>query len=594
MILPRLAYTKHVLSKRRSKDIFRLVQRQSFSYIDIFEKQRSSFIKEFAVTHTPANGELLHFDDERHFLEALTRWNYFPNQKASATELPPNICTRRFTPEVVRELLKQLKINTPRRKIGFDVIEYRATRYNNVSRVLGLIHPLAFAQIFDVFESNRIELQNAMNDDNSAIRVNTHNDGRMLIMNYEDHETKVLAAAGQSFGKRFRAHADVANCFGSFYTHSLEWAIQGFEVAKAGLVKGAPSHWSSNLDRTLRAAKRNETSGLPIGPATSSIAVEIILADVDRKLRGRFSFVRYVDDYTALCSSYEEAQEFVRLLGKELSQYRLTLNISKTSIVELPEPLQEKWVYELMNAVPQLKLSDGQLTSLSTREAFQFLDHAVRLNNETPDGSVVKFAVAAIAGFLNDKTAADVFHYVLNLAWHYPILLPYLEKIDARHVYYDKEQLINRLNEIIEVNALHRRSDGICWALYYLERLEAEPSDKSINGIMESKDCIAIAMLSRFKVAVDLVTQYAKELIDKHLYTKDQNWLLLYQLFLADKIPNPYEEDETFLLLKRYEVDFFCPVGERSRAEEYCSLIANPFLEAGDIPSFEEWMEGAK
>lgn len=552
-------------------------------------------MKEFAVTHTPANGELLSFDDERHFLEALTRWNYFPNQKASATELPPNICTRRLTPEVVREVSKHANISRERKKLGFDLIEYRATRYNNVSRVLGLIHPRAFAEIFKVFESNQVELQNAMKDDNSAIRVDTHNDGRMLIMNYEDHETKVLAATEQSFGKRFRAHTDVANCFASVYTHSLEWAIQGFEIAKANLASRPDQmHWSTELDRVLRSAKRNETSGLPIGPATSSIAVEIILADVDRKLRERFSFVRYVDDYTALCSSYEEAQEFVRLLGKELSQYRLTLNLSKTSIVELPEPLQEKWISELMNSLPQLKQSDGQLTLLSTSEAFQFLDHAVRLNNETPDGSVVKFAVAAIVGALNGKTAADVFHYVLNLAWHYPILLPYLEKIDAKDVYYDKEQLINKLNGIIEVNALHRRSDGICWALYYLERLAAQPSDNSIKWIMESKDCIAIAMLSRFEVAVDRVTQYVMELIDEHLYTKDQNWLLLYQLFLTDKIPNPYEEDETFVLLKRYEVDFFCPVGERSRAEEYCTYIANPFLDAGKIPSFEGWMQGAK
>lgn len=545
-------------------------------------------MKEFAVNHT-TNPALL--SKERHFLEALTRWNYFPNQKASAAELPPNICTRRFTPEVASKLCS-IDISKERRKLGFDVVEYRATRYNNVSRVLSLIHPLAFAQIFTVLESNLADLRVAMEDSNSAIRVQEHNDGRMLIMNYEDQETRALTAVDQSFGKKFRVHSDVANCFGSVYTHSLEWAVQGFQVAKSNLAarKSTP-HWSSQLDQVLRGAKRNETSGLPIGPASSSIAVEVILAAVDRELRKRFSFVRYVDDYTALCESYDEAQEFIRLLGKELSQYRLVLSLAKTSIVELPEPLQEKWVSVLMSAVPPRLNSDGQLTFIGTSDAFQFLDHAVRLNNETPDGSVIKFAVAMISGRLKDRVAAEVFQYVLNLAWHYPVLLPYLEQIDARAEHYSQDQLVEKLNGIIDVNVSHRRSDGICWALYYLERLRSVPSENSIARIIDSGDCIAITMLSKFDSAVDRVVAYASRLIDDELYIKDQYWFLLYQLYLMNKISDPYVGEGTFNLLKKYDVDFFCPIGESSRAEEYCAIISNPFPRRINVPDFEKWIE---
>lgn len=533
--------------------------------------------------------------DNRHFLEALTRWNYFPNQKALATELPPNISTRRFTPEVARKLIETIKINNERKPLGFDLVEYRATRYNNVSRILGLIHPLAFARIFEVFEANHENLIAAMKDENSAIQVEAHNDGRMLIMNYEDHETKAMAAIDQSFGKKFRAHTDVANCFASVYTHSLEWAVQGFEIAKLNLaVKKGPRHWSAHIDQALRWAKRNETSGLPVGPASSSIAVEVILSAVDQKLRDRFSFVRYVDDYTALCESHESAQEFILALGKELSLYRLNLNLAKTSIVELPEPLQEKWVADLMNAVPPVLRDDGQLAFMDTSDALQFLDHAVRLNNETPDGSIVKFAVAAISRRLKDRAAADVFKYVLNLSWHYPILLPYLEQIDARSEYYDREILIEKLNKIIAINVAHRRSDGICWALYYLDRLKSNPSEDSIVGVISSGDSVAIAMLCAFEIAVERVAEYAKTLIDKtSLYIKDQNWLLLYRLYLLGKINDPYEDEKTFEILKKYEVDFFCPAGENSRAEEYCEYISNPFVPQEEMQNFDQWMNGA-
>ena len=545
-------------------------------------------MKDLAVTHISTSPVYI---EERHFLEALTRWNYFPNQKELATELPPSICTRRFTPEIAHKLLKNVALSKTRKRLGFDLVEYRSTRYNNVSRILGLIHPMAYANIFGVIEANIDIIKESIKDPNSAITIECHIDGRMLIMNYEDPETKALTSAEQSFGKKFRAHTDVANCFGSIYTHSVEWATQGFAEAKAKLTgPREDAHWSSELDCALRSAKRGETSGLPIGPASSSIAVEIILAAVDSKLRQNHSFVRYIDDYTALCNTHAQAEEFIRDLGKELSKYKLTLNLAKTSIVELPEPLQEHWVSELTAALPPLLRDDGKIAFLNTRDAFQFLDHAVRLNNITPDGSVLKFSVAALSRRLKDKTAAEVFQYVLNLAWHYPILLPYLEQIDAHADYYNKENLIEKLNEIIYTNALQHRSDGMCWALYYLERLEAQPSERAIDEIIDSKDCVALAMLSRFETATPKIVDYANTLLGGSRYAIDENWFLFYQLYFTDKIKDPYENEETFKILKQYKVDFFCKPEEQSDAEQYCSVITNPFRNEDTLPTFDEWI----
>jgi hypothetical protein len=546
-------------------------------------------MKEFSVPHLSSSAAII--SDDRHFLEALVRWNYFPNQKDSAAELPPNISTRRFTPEIALKLLDAVGVNGQRGKLGFDLVEYRATRYNNVSRVLGLIHPLALAKIFRVVKDNVESIREAIVDANSLISAERHVDGRIFIMNYEDPEKKTLDATVSSFGKKFRAHTDIANCFGSIYTHSLEWAGQGFAEAKANLGnQNAPIHWSGELDRALRFAKRKETSGLPIGPAISSIAVEIILAAVDRELRKSFSFVRYLDDYTAVCDSHYDAEEFIRVLGKELSKYKLSLNLMKTSIVPLPSPLQENWVYDLMNSLPPIIDANGKVNLLSTRDAFQFLEYAVRLNNETPDGSVLKFAVSSISRRLDGSVAADVFSYVLNLAWHYPVLLPYLEKIDARSIYYDKEELIDKLNQIIIVNALQRRSDGICWSLYYLEKLEAEPSKLAIEKIIDSADCVSLAMLSRFPVAIPRVLEYANSIMDEQYYTIDQNWLFFYQLYFLGLIKNPYKGEVTFAILKKYDVDFFCNPNEESKSEAYSWELFNPFTEEGAV-KFDDWIK---
>ena len=92
-----------------------------------------------------------------------------------------------------------------------------------------------------------------MKDENSAITAEQHNDGRLFIMNYEDHETKTKNTLDISFGAGFRAHADIANCFGSIYTHSLEWAIQGYEEAKERLRdRKGEKHWSSETPNAMK------------------------------------------------------------------------------------------------------------------------------------------------------------------------------------------------------------------------------------------------------------------------------------------------------------------------------------------------------
>lgn len=549
-------------------------------------------VKEFT---TPSSNIAVFHDEERHFLEALTRWNYFPNQKDSSTELPPCFSTRRFTPEIAEELARTV-LTRDRRNYWFDMVEYRATRFNNVPRVLGLIHPLAYSRIYAKIKEHREEICELMKDDNSAIAAQQHNDGRLFIMNYEDHETKTKNNLEISFAAGFRAHADVANCFGSIYTHSLEWAIQGYEQAKERVRERRNGlHWSSELDTVLRNAKRNETSGLPIGPCTSSIAVEIILTAVDKELTGRFRFMRYIDDYTAFCSTHLEAQEFIRALNIELAKYRLSLNLNKTKITELPEPSIDSWVTKLNNATPWRTDSKGVAT-LSPHEAINFLDYAVQLNKAEPDGSVLKLAVGLICHRSLGDTAGTVFQYVLNLAWHYPTLLPMLEKIDATSDYYDKNLVVEKLNKILEINAIHRRTDGMCWAMYYLKNLKSQPTEENVALVIKTSDAAAITLLTCFASGVRSVIAYTNAIIERStLYELDQNWILLYQLFFNEMIGNPYADDPTFEILKKHDVQFMNPPEKDSIAEDYCFYYSNPFRDEGEFPvNFQDYLEGKR
>ncbi|MFP3360814.1 RNA-directed DNA polymerase, partial [Planococcus sp. SIMBA_143] len=80
----------------------------------------------------------------------------------------------------------------------------------------------------------------------------------------------------------YRVRTDIANFYKSIYSHSLPWALIGIAEAKGN--RGS-SHWYNKIDKATRISQRNETKGITIGPATSSILSEIILFPVDAHLR---------------------------------------------------------------------------------------------------------------------------------------------------------------------------------------------------------------------------------------------------------------------------------------------------------------------
>ncbi|HDT5862493.1 TPA: hypothetical protein QHB43_002395, partial [Aeromonas hydrophila subsp. hydrophila] len=45
-------------------------------------------------------------EEKRLLIEALSRYNYFPNQRLGLSELPPSFDSRQFTPEVLTSLVK--------------------------------------------------------------------------------------------------------------------------------------------------------------------------------------------------------------------------------------------------------------------------------------------------------------------------------------------------------------------------------------------------------------------------------------------------------------------------------------------------------
>ncbi|GAH20339.1 unnamed protein product, partial [marine sediment metagenome] len=254
-------------------------------------------------------------------------------------------------------------------------------------------HPIAYAMLCHSLHDNWEELEYITKKEHSLIIPEEHDDGRIIVMKYENFEEKTEHHIKLSFNKKFYVKTDISNFFPSIYSHSIPWALVGFDTAKENRDQ---TEWFNQIDKYQRLINRDETNGIPIGPATSNIICESILARIDKKLKEYYKklkkdiiFIRFIDDYTAYLNTYEEAEDFIRRLSEELSKYKLLLNIKKTFIKQLPSPYSPEWLVDIATRIPDKD-------NINSANIIQFLDYALNKQVISPDGSVLKYAAKSI------------------------------------------------------------------------------------------------------------------------------------------------------------------------------------------------------
>src|SRR5690606_2080914 len=137
---------------------------------------------------------------------------------------------------------------------------------------------------------------------------------------------------------------DISKCFDSIYTHSIAWATKGKFISKESKAKDT---FESMFDRLMQRSNFNETNGIIVGNETSRIFAEIILQDVDKKVKQSLSELniiesvdyeirRYVDDYFIFASSTENCQKILNSIEDNLRAYKLFINKQKTKKTQKP------------------------------------------------------------------------------------------------------------------------------------------------------------------------------------------------------------------------------------------------------------------
>lgn len=176
----------------------------------------------------------------------------------------------------------------------------------------------------------------------------------------------------------FLKKLDISKCFDSIYSHSITWAILGLAQVKEEVPKSKKT-FGGAFDRFIQYCNYSETNGIIIGPEFSRIFSEIILQEIDKRIKihletksileGRdYAAFRYVDDYFIFYNDQNQIEFFIDTLNHIIRDYKLGLNPKKVDQIErpliTPITIAKQKIQDLFAISPIIKIIDenGNLT----------------------------------------------------------------------------------------------------------------------------------------------------------------------------------------------------------------------------------------
>lgn len=234
---------------------------------------------------------------------------------------------------------------------------------------------------------------------------------RAVIPRYRYGELPRLRALRRR-GARYYLRTDISQFYPSLYTHTIPWALHTKATCKAALAQRGqrPQLFGTAIDRSLQSMNDGQTLGIPIGPDSSLVAAEILLAAADAELLQRCSKAirgfRYIDDYELSFGTLRDAEQVLMELQGILSRYELNLNPRKTRIEELPQTLESSWGSEL----GKYEIRDQSHPVGQRNDLVSLFSRAFEIASEHREESVLKYAIARVQNEHVHPTAWRVFH----------------------------------------------------------------------------------------------------------------------------------------------------------------------------------------
>lgn len=497
----------------------------------------------------------------------LVSTGYFPE------ELPP--C---FTTEDMSKVIKGPKYNLEKYQQKKDdlaapasskLLTFSIPHIRGYRRVLGIPGPFHYTQL----AKSIIECRDEISKIHALSKLSIYKDHFASDINNRyipkpDFKEFVEKRILKSAGYRYLLHVDIARFYPSIYTHSIPWATHTKNEAKKDF-----SHnlFGNKLDIYARNCQDKQTMGLPIGPDSSRILSEIILAQIDHSLQEadlNISGIRNVDDYYLFFTSYSEAQRGRTILQNHLREYELELNVSKERIIELPEIVESEW-RTLIRYFKFRTKDEQQRTDL-----IAYFDLAFNLVRKYPDDQLLPYAIAKLRSLEISPRNSNIFQALLlnaivleSKAVVQVIQLLLKNNLRDDGIHLNVRMLKKAFESFLLFHADHNHHYEIVWVLWFHYQTKITLSSKICSKLNNSTNDFVILMLLALEqeelTKAELDTKAWNDLAcEENLFT--EHWLLAYEGMSGQWIKSDIEiiDNKYFKDLQLSNVRFFKPTDE--------------------------------
>ncbi|WP_409500058.1 RNA-directed DNA polymerase [Mannheimia glucosida] len=215
---------------------------------------------------------------------------------------------------------------------------------------------------------------------------------------------------------------DVADCYGSVYTHAIAWSVEGRENAKENRKDGLGNY----IDKSIQNAQYGQTNGIPQGSVLMDFIAEIILGYIDRilgvilkkqKIKD-YKILRYRDDYKIFIQNPNDGEKILKLLAEIMMPFGFKLNSSKTKgsqdvITQSIKKDKLAWL-----SVPQNNGISLQKQILLIRQ------HSINYPNSGSLNTVLNKFDKKLEKINKIQSIEQIISIVTDIAYHNPKVIP--------------------------------------------------------------------------------------------------------------------------------------------------------------------------
>lgn len=231
--------------------------------------------------------------------------------------------------------------------INCDIVINKDGKYD--WRPMKIVHPVAYVDLVNTVTSrenwekiksrfNKFKQVDAIKCISMPLKAidNKSNDTKEVILNWWDEFEQYSIKAALEYS--YCVQTDITNCYGSIYTHSIPWALEGKETAKKN--RGKSALLGNQIDTKIRNLQYGQTNGIPQGGRLFDFIAEIVLGYADKLLGKKlthlenYQVIRFRDDYRIFSNSKEDLNTIVKQLSDILSELNMHFNIKKTKYTE--------------------------------------------------------------------------------------------------------------------------------------------------------------------------------------------------------------------------------------------------------------------